>query len=184
MLLVIAALLFYLFCFFLPALKLKYDGIYDSLSSEFQFVEDSMNSSPSPDFSKVAVIDDSYEKVRGEVDKRLSYNGEKNCRLFHEIYSSEYENPKICIGFGDCVKACPQEALHIVEDRKKGQSHIEVSSGCNGCGKCLGVCPESLISLVDRKKSSAENPENNKNFIKKGFKFWSFCYRLFAVVWG
>lgn len=161
MLLLISAAIFYLFCFFLPALKIKYEGISDSLASELQFVEEKTEP-VKKDFSKVAVITED-EKNAGE--KRLAYSGDKNCRLFHEIYSSEYKTTKVCIGFGDCVRVCPQEAIPI-----KGNKAV-VSSFCNGCGKCVDMCPVNIISLVPVSKKSEEVTE-------KGFKFWSACYKL------
>ena len=163
MLLLITASLFYLFCFFLPALKLKYEGISDSLASEIQFSDEDTTSFIKTDCNMVAVV----EQSDGDDEKRLIYKGEKNCRLFHDIYRSEYKNPKLCIGFGDCVKVCPQEAISIREKR------AVISTLCNGCGKCLDYCPEQLISLVPSAKKSGESNE-------KGFKFWSACYKLFV----
>jgi len=163
MLLIITAAVFYLFCFFLPALKLKYEGISDLLASELNFSRDEIpEPKVKPDFSKVAVVETVPD---ADFEKRLVYKGDKNCRLFHEIYSSEYKNPKICIGFGDCVNVCPQEAISI----KNNQAVVGFL--CNGCGKCVDFCPESIISLVPRTKKTEETPS-------KLFKFWAFCYRL------
>lgn len=168
MLLIITAVIFYIFCFFLPALKLKYEGITDSLSSQLHFSDDDIYDYVKPDFSKIAYI----ERIAHDPEeKRLIYKGEKNCRLFHEIYSSEYKNPKICIGFGDCMKVCPQRAISIRDNC------AEISEICNGCGKCLDYCPEKLISLVQRTKKSEESAP-------KGFKFWQACYKLIIGVRG
>lgn len=161
MLLIISAAIFYLFCFFLPALRLKYEGISSSLATELHFEDESAEKTLPADFSKIAFV----ENGAADEEKRLVYRGEKNCRLFHEIYTSEYKNPKICMGFGDCVKICPQEAISI-----KNNVAV-VSLLCNGCGKCIEYCPEGIISLVPRPKKSQENNE-------KGFKFWSACYKI------
>ncbi|MBQ4377724.1 MAG: 4Fe-4S dicluster domain-containing protein [Treponema sp.] len=171
MLLLITALLFYLFCFFLPALKLKYDGISAQLASELRFADDTNDNLPDPDYSKVAVVEKSEENIPSE--KRLNYLGEKNCWLFHSAYTSEYKNPKICIGFGDCVKVCPQEAIKIINNR------AVVGQDCNGCGKCIDYCPEKLISLVDAgTKNDAKKSEKDSS---KGFKFWGICYKIISV---
>ena len=85
MLLLISVAIFYLFCFFLPALKLKYEGISDSLATELQFSE-SNDVLEQADFSKVAVLEETDES---NLEKRLVYKGQKNCRLFHETYGSE-----------------------------------------------------------------------------------------------
>lgn len=168
MLLIITALIFYLFYFFLPAIKLKYEGISSLLTSELHFSDEDIYDFVSPDFSKVAVV----EKTEHEQeDKRLIYRGEKNCRLFYETYGSEYKDTKICIGFGDCVKVCPQEAISIKDNCAK------ISEMCNGCGKCLDYCPVNVISLVSTQKNTEES-------LTKGFKFWSACYKLLCRVRG
>ena len=162
MLLLITAAIFYLFCFFLPALKLKYEGISDSLATELQFKDENIHDFVRPDFSKIAKLEDVEDS---DLQKRLIYKGEKSCRLFHEIYHSEHKNPKLCIGFGDCLLVCPQEAITIKNNR------AEISAHCNGCGKCIDYCPENILKLVDREKNSDEVCE-------KGFKFWKSCYKL------
>ncbi len=168
MLLIITAVIFYLFCFFIPALKVKYEGITDSLASELQFSDEDIYDFVKPDFSQKAVV----EKIaHNEEQRRMIYKGEKNCRLFHDTYSSEYKNPKICIGFGDCVKVCPQEAISIQDGCAK------ISDMCNGCGKCVDFCPENIISLMPYEKKSEES-------LTKGFKFWAACYRLIIRVRG
>lgn len=164
MLLLICAAIFYLFCFFLPALKVKYEGINSSLASEIQFTDIDADRFIKTDCSYVASLSETDES---DLHKRLAYKGEKNCNLFHEIYTSEYNNPKICIGFGDCSKVCPQEAITILNNK------AVISSFCNGCGKCVEVCPEKIINLVPRIKKSEEEDV-------KGFKFWDACYKLFS----
>lgn len=168
MLLIITAVIFYLFCFFLPALKVKYEGISDSLSSELQFSDEDIYDYVQPDFSKVAVINSGSAN---DEERRLIYKGEKNCRLFYETYTSEYKKTKLCIGFGDCIKACPQEAISV----KNGRAVI--SGMCNGCGKCIDFCPINIISLENRENNFEESPV-------KGFKFWSACYKLLLRVRG
>lgn len=168
MLLIITALLFYLFFFFLPALKLKYEGVTDSLSSEIKFSDEDIYNFVKPDFSQIANV---QKEPLDKDDRRFIYKGEKNCRLFYEVYNSEYKNPRVCIGFGDCVKVCPQEAISIRDN------YAEISGMCNGCGKCIDFCPQHLISLVPRLKDDKESPS-------KDFKFWSSCYKLLGRVWG
>lgn len=167
MLLLITAVVFYLFCFFIPALKLKYDGISTTLATKIQFYEDDVEPFTG-DRTKIAAIDDSADS---DFEKRLLYQGDKNCLLFHNIYNSEYKNPKICIGVGDCVRICPQEAIKIRFNR------AEIMGTCNGCGKCIDYCPEHIISLVPRSKKDSES-------FPKGFKFWAACYKLLSWVWG
>ena len=48
-----------------------------------------------------------------------------------------------CLGFGECVKACPFDAIHI----KNGVAVVDKEQ-CKACGKCIATCPKHLIELV------------------------------------
>lgn len=48
-----------------------------------------------------------------------------------------------CLGFGNCVKACPFDAIHIVD----GIAVVD-KEACKACSKCVAACPKNLISLV------------------------------------
>ena len=176
-LLVCSGMLFFFFGFFVPALRLRYDGIDELISSEEYMNEEEVEIAERKfledrDFSKACenakipvfatidtnVIDDEKQLL----ERRLVYNGEKSCRLFHEHYRSEFLNIDCCIGFGDCQLVCPQESIVIHNGVAK------ITASCNGCGKCVEVCPEGLISLTSEKPSPPTND----------FKFWNTCYRI------
>ena len=53
-------------------------------------------------------------------------------------------NPGRCIGSGACVKACPEQALSIVN----GKAVLTDASHCIGHGACLAACPVDAIDLV------------------------------------
>lgn len=48
-----------------------------------------------------------------------------------------------CMGFGSCVKACPFDAIHIVN----GIAVVD-REACKACGKCVAKCPRHLIELA------------------------------------
>jgi RnfABCDGE-type electron transport complex B subunit len=48
-----------------------------------------------------------------------------------------------CLGFGDCVRACKFDALHIVD----GLSTVDYGK-CTGCTACSKACPRNLIEMV------------------------------------
>ena len=48
-----------------------------------------------------------------------------------------------CLGFGSCVKACPFDAIHVVD----GVAIVD-KEACKACGKCVATCPQNLIELV------------------------------------
>lgn len=47
-----------------------------------------------------------------------------------------------CVGCGQCVKVCPQNALELVN----GKSHVDTAR-CIGCFECITVCPVKAISI-------------------------------------
>ena len=51
-----------------------------------------------------------------------------------------------CLGYGDCAKACPSDAICI----KDGIAHINPKL-CIGCGMCVNECPKNIIILYSRK---------------------------------
>lgn len=53
-------------------------------------------------------------------------------------------NTSLCIGSGSCVKACPEEALGIVN----GKAVLTNAAACIGHGACLTACPVEGIQLV------------------------------------
>jgi electron transport complex protein RnfB len=48
-----------------------------------------------------------------------------------------------CLGFGDCVRACKFDALHVVS----GLATVNYNK-CTGCAACSRACPRNLIEMV------------------------------------
>jgi heterodisulfide reductase subunit A len=55
--------------------------------------------------------------------------------------------PDTCTACGDCLTACPYDAISMAEE---GDRHFAVISqtGCKGCGGCIPICPENAIDLL------------------------------------
>ncbi len=53
-------------------------------------------------------------------------------------------NPTRCMGSGACVKACPEQALGVVN----GKAMLVNAAHCIGHGACAAACPVEAISLV------------------------------------
>lgn len=53
-------------------------------------------------------------------------------------------DPLACIGSGSCVKACPEQALGMVN----GKAVLKNPAACIGHGACLAACPFEAIQLV------------------------------------
>lgn len=78
---------------------------------------------------------------------RLPYQGEATCasaNLVAGVQGCTYG----CMGFGDCVRACAFDAIHVVN----GLATVDYEK-CTGCGACAKVCPRNIITMVPFKKS-------------------------------
>lgn len=73
------------------------------------------------------------------------FRGEPSCRVFSTLSHSSLFCPFSCLGFGDCVSACPFDAIRI----ENGIAHIDASA-CTGCGACISICPRHSISLIEQ----------------------------------
>ena len=91
--------------------------------------------------------------------KLYDYTGVKDCVA---AASSAGGGPKACddgcLGFGSCVKACPFDAIHVID----GIATVN-SDACKACGKCVAACPKHLIMLIPYNSKFAVNcATNNK----------------------
>jgi RnfABCDGE-type electron transport complex B subunit len=92
-----------------------------------------------------------------------------------------------CMGFGDCVRSCKFDALHVVD----GLSTVDYEK-CTGCGACSKACPRFLIKMVPFTHdpiaavacSSRESGKNTRAFCKVGCIGCGICAKqtnLFTV---
>ncbi len=80
---------------------------------------------------------------------KVEYSGIESCAAAKMMYGGKGSCTFGCLGLGDCLNACPQNAIQIVN----GVAQVKYC-GCIGCGICAKVCPNHLISLVpDVKKT-------------------------------
>ncbi|UCF70146.1 MAG: 4Fe-4S binding protein [candidate division WOR-3 bacterium] len=55
----------------------------------------------------------------------------------------------LCNGCGNCIPACPEQALQIVETPNGPKARLVKEFYCDGLGACLGNCPTNALSLVE-----------------------------------
>lgn len=55
-------------------------------------------------------------------------------------------NEELCDGCGDCVTACAEGAIAIID----GKARLISDVYCDGFGACLGECPRGAISIIRR----------------------------------
>ena len=88
-----------------------------------------------------------FVKCAGTCDKAkqdYEYTGNEDCASMAFVPNG---GPKSCnygcLGYGSCVKACPFDAIHVVD----GIAVVD-KEACKACGKCVAACPKHLIELV------------------------------------
>jgi len=70
-------------------------------------------------------------------------------------------DPSRCIGSGSCARACPEQALGIIN----GKAVLTNGSACIGHGACLTACPVEAIKLVfGTEKRGVDIPTVSPNF--------------------
>lgn len=75
--------------------------------------------------------------------QRYEYSGMESCAAVNLLFSGDGMCTYGCLGYGDCAKVCPNNAI-CVED---GLAHV-IGNLCVGCGLCAKACPKQLITLV------------------------------------
>ena len=65
------------------------------------------------------------------------------CYKASELY---YIDPDECIGCGECIDACPEDAI----EGKDGYIHIIDQDLCEQCGKCVAACDEGCIKTATK----------------------------------
>jgi len=95
-----------------------------------------------------------FVKCNGDCDKTTmdyEYTGVEDCAMLSFVPNG---GPKTCnhgcLGFGNCVKACPFDAIHV----ENGVAKVDKEK-CKACGKCVAACPKNLIELIPYKAQYA-----------------------------
>ena len=182
-------LVLFVFSVFIPSIsqsdKNEEINSYIFASDELKSTEE--NKSNLKDTGLRAVVKCNSSKDFSE--KRFDYKGPEDCNLFNELFQSEFDCMYQCVGYGNCVAVCPQQAIQIVNGT------AVVLDGCIGCGRCVDSCPKKVIELVpvaklkqtirccalddDTTCSSYKKIENIDSSKRKNFKFWQLCYSIF-----
>jgi len=77
------------------------------------------------------------------------YNGTKTCTIEALFYKGDTGCQYGCLGYGDCVKVCQFDALHMNDIT--GLPVVD-DSKCTACGACVKECPRNLFELRVRQK--------------------------------
>jgi len=74
--------------------------------------------------------------------KKAEYAGIQTCAAADIMLWGGLECKFGCLGFGDCFRVCPFDAIKMV----KGLPRIDIEK-CTSCGECIKACPRSIIAL-------------------------------------
>ena len=88
-----------------------------------------------------------FVKCAGDCEKTTQiyeYTGVEDCGMVRYVPDGGAKScDHGCLGYGNCVKACPFDAIHIVN----GIAKVDKEK-CKACGKCVAACPKQLIELI------------------------------------
>jgi len=82
--------------------------------------------------------------TREKAAERADYNGVKSCAAAELVGGGAKACTYGCLGYGDCEKVCPFDAIHIGPD---GLPQV-IEEKCTACGLCVEACPRKIIDLV------------------------------------
>ena len=87
-----------------------------------------------------------YARCAGDCDAAKSnyeYTGIADCRIANTMQSGGPKGCSYgCLGFGTCAKACPYDAITLVN----GLPVVD-SNKCVGCGSCVLACPRHIMDV-------------------------------------
>lgn len=87
-----------------------------------------------------------------ETAKKGTYVGASSCTSAHMAGGGDKLCTYSCLGYGDCVRACPFDAMYMDDNGLP----VIIDEKCTGCGNCVSPCPRDLVEL---------HPESSKLFI-------------------
>ena len=71
------------------------------------------------------------------------YEGRQSCRAAALVAGGGKNCTYGCLGYGDCVRACPFEAIRLDENNLPRVDEAK----CTACGSCVTECPKHLYSI-------------------------------------
>ena len=74
---------------------------------------------------------------------RYEYDGMSSCAAANLLFSGDGMCTFGCLGYGDCSKVCPNNAICIEDGLARVKPNL-----CVGCGLCAKACPNHLIHVV------------------------------------
>jgi electron transport complex protein RnfB len=115
-----------------------------------------------------------------ETAERIAeYGGIPTCEALHLI-GGDKGCQYGCLGLGDCVEACPFDAIEMGE---KGLPYV-IEENCTACGLCVEACPRGLFEIIPKDQdiylacSSYDDARTVKKVCSRGCIGCSLCTRV------
>lgn len=100
-------------------------------------------------------------RVRAERAHERALAGSRESGLTEPPSLHPVVDPLLCIGSSGCVRACPEQALGIVD----GRATLVRPAACIGHGACAAACPVQAITLVfGTERRGVDIPHVDPNF--------------------
>jgi len=84
----------------------------------------------------------------GACTNKYNYEGVKTCVANEMVLGGVKSCLYGCLGFGDCVRICPFDAIVMGDD---DLPKIDVNK-CTACKKCIEICPKKVLVLSPANK--------------------------------
>lgn len=97
------------------------------------------------------------DRYHGQVATLYDYQGIPSCAAATPLRGGAAACNHSCLGFGDCVVACPFGAMEI-----QGNLACVDVDRCTGCGSCITACPRNVLELIP-KRARVCVPCNTRN---------------------
>lgn len=187
----IVAILFFLICILSPAVseqtRIDDNILLSKFEHNFKKIDGQSSSVDANSSEKRAVVLCSCDKHISS-SHFMKNTSSQSCAVIAAEYSSLSDCPFMCIGKGDCISSCPQNAILI-----KNETAV-ISNLCIGCGNCISACPKGIISMIDKRIEKTVICSNSTTRLttcdalkkeqiiphpeKKYFKIFQSCYRI------
>lgn len=89
---------------------------------------------------------------------KMNYVGVDSCKMASQLFGGPKDCVYGCLGLGDCVRACPYNAIRICD----GVARVNPLA-CKACKQCIATCPKGLIELMPLGLSKAAVLCKNKD---------------------
>jgi thioredoxin reductase/ferredoxin len=102
----------------------------------------------------------SGRRRRGRVEAE-QFRAAETAGLNEPVSLHPVVDPDICLGSGACARACPEDALGVVN----GKATLINASACIGHGACFNACPVQALTLVfGTEKRGIDIPHVSQSF--------------------